>query len=204
LQLIVAKYVCVPAGTLLEIVPDFASNLIEHIDGLAFKWALVQLFIEWSARLPNWRLVIAILTIVVSRGRDAGYGVLVVTRKAFLSDSPALRNRSELPVLARAVLAFCLLDSSVPVQRTDSHVLAELLRERRDAADFAALLAEYVPRQHFEVGGMVGLAIFHAFPCEFERAVSTFLRDAANFVSGTGGSIRLRQPGPGRTGSGRS
>jgi hypothetical protein len=153
LRCIVAKYVRVPPRTLLEAVPGFVSNLIEHIDALAFKWVLVQLFTEWSACLPNWRLVIATVTTVVSRGGDAAYGALVGAPEALLSDSPMLRNRSELLVLARAVLAFCLRDSSVPVQRTDGYVLAELLRERSDAANFAGLLAEYVPRQHFEGGG---------------------------------------------------
>jgi hypothetical protein len=62
-------------------------NLIERIDVLAFKRELVQLFTEWSARLPNWRLGIAPLTTMVSRGGDAGYGALVIAREALLSDS---------------------------------------------------------------------------------------------------------------------
>jgi hypothetical protein len=61
LQRIVAKHVRVRPGTLLETVPVFVWNLIEHIDVLAFKWVLVQLFAEWSARLPDWGSVMATL-----------------------------------------------------------------------------------------------------------------------------------------------
>jgi hypothetical protein len=97
----------VPPGTFLETVPGFVSNLIEHIDVLAFKCVLVKLFTEWSAPLPNWGPVIAILTTMVSRGGNAGYGALVVACEALLSDFPVQRIKSECLMLARVVLAFC-------------------------------------------------------------------------------------------------
>jgi hypothetical protein len=126
LQWTVTKCVHTPPGTLLETVPGFVSNLIEHIDFLAFSgWSTT--FAERSARLGNWGSVIATLATVVSRGGKAGHGALVVARQALFSDSPVLRNRSDLLMLAFAVLDFCLFDSSASI------LLAALVRKFTDA-----------------------------------------------------------------------
>jgi hypothetical protein len=190
LQRLVCKYQRFSSGAFIDSVPALIPNLCDHLDVVAFRHLVFQLFtdfrdgffwMEAGERLPS----------VISTGRPAGWGAVLVVRELLFAQQRPLRSGVDISAVFRALLEFAFGDSP-PLARADAFELIAEIPALFPGSDFAAVLEEYAPKADPAAEGIVGAAIARAFPSLFASAVDRFLANPSDAFLGNAVVRRFR------------